>query len=1046
MNEPSEDYLEKALSAAFSPAEGCPAGTGGSGSVLSRPKGAPSNRVPESVGRYPIQALVGRGGMGLVLRANDTELDRPVAVKILHEHLADDPEMVRRFVTEARVGSGLQHPGVVPVHELGQADDGRPYFTMKLVEGRTLAATLAARSDATEDRLGFLSAFEKICQVLAYSHARGVCHLDLKPANILLGAFGEILVTDWGFVSHPGDDPSAPRARIVGTPAYMSPEQATGDTQRIGPRSDVFALGGVLCEILTGKPPYEGETASEILLAASRAWLADASQRLDASGADPELVDIARRCLSPDPAARPESAGVVADQVGRYLRSLDERARILAVDAAAARARAAAEGRQRRLAIALAAAVVLAVVLAAGGWIWVEHERSARVRDDEHAAVEMSERIRLLSERASQGTEPDPRAWDEAVALAQNAAALVRSRSVAPDIKSRIEDQVAAVERSRLADVDSHRLLEQLRTIRERVGDSRDRLSKDRDYTQLFTRAGIDVDALGVTGAAEKVRVHPLRTWLVRALDDWARSRRALGGPAAETAGTLVEVANRVDPDEFRVKVRAAVATRDGAALDALVESAERAAESDDTQILLALSLNDVGHRARAIAVLDEAQARYAGVYEIHHQLGMLLRDPNAATLTDAIRQFSMALALRPRSAHAHVDLGQAFLQVGDLNSAERHFEEAGDIDPTYAPAVHFEGLVAWKRNDLRRAETLLRQAIALDPEMAMPYAGLVVVLRESGRARDAEETVRKALSTWPDKVDLVAALAEILVADDRVGEALPLLRKMTELAPDAANVWHALAVQLTNVRPTEALTAFREALERDPRSPEILCDLGQALVRAGEFREGCELLRRGHQLGSARGASWKFPSAEWVAEADALAAAADDLREETMDDLLARGMDQLAFLARASWYMGRHVSAARFSVELLGRAPPGMAIPQSFREFAARAAASAGTGGGNERVDPADAAEWRGKALAWLTPIVSAAEAEVGNDGGAKEGAALSRRILEDPGFAGVGDASQRDRLPMAESAAWTDLLARVARLGTRSATRPVTARPETR
>ena len=216
---------------------------------------------------------IARGGMGIVLRGRDNDLGRDVALKVLHKDLATRPEVVQRFV-EAQIGGQLQHPGIVPVYELGLMADQRPYFAMKLIEGRTLSALLAQHEPGERRKL--LEIFRDVCQTIAYAHSRGVVHRDLKPANVLIGAFGEVQVVDWGLAKVLRSDGES-RANVapvetvrtssgsgsshslsgsvMGTPAYMSPEQARGEVERIDERSDVYALGAILCEMLTASRP-----------------------------------------------------------------------------------------------------------------------------------------------------------------------------------------------------------------------------------------------------------------------------------------------------------------------------------------------------------------------------------------------------------------------------------------------------------------------------------------------------------------------------------------------------------------------------------------------------------------------------------------------------------------------------------------------------------------------------------------------------------------------------------------------------------------------
>jgi hypothetical protein len=293
------------------------------------PERPPSGRA----GRNLLYGEIGHGGMGTVFKGRDPDLGRELAVKMLHENHRDDPELVRRFLEEAQISGQLQHPGVVPVYELGRAADDRPFFTMKLVKGRTLADLLKQRANPRDGLPRFLTVFEQVCQTLAYAHARGVVHRDLKPANVMVGNFGEVQVVDWGMakVLRGGTDGAPGREHqdhgeestvictarsgstgeasrpgtILGTLSFMPPEQAGGEVDRIDERADVFGLGAILCTILTGQPPYTGRDASELQRKALRGDLADALARLDACGADAELTRLCKDCLAAERDDRP---------------------------------------------------------------------------------------------------------------------------------------------------------------------------------------------------------------------------------------------------------------------------------------------------------------------------------------------------------------------------------------------------------------------------------------------------------------------------------------------------------------------------------------------------------------------------------------------------------------------------------------------------------------------------------------------------------------------------------------------------------------------
>jgi serine/threonine-protein kinase len=350
----------------------------GDGATASRLSSDPRPARRDPAGRLQLLDEIARGGMGAVLKGRDVDLGRDVAVKVLLEAHKGRAEFVQRFVEEARIGGQLQHPGVAPVYELGQLTDRRPYFTMKLVQGRTLAAELAARRAPDEDRDRFVGIFGQVCQTVAYAHSRGVIHRDLKPSNVMVGAFGEVQVMDWGLAKvlpqggaadegsgrecPPSEVVSVVRAgrgsdatgsgsqtevgTVLGTLAYMSPEQARGDVGRIDERADVFGLGAILCEVLTGEPPFVGRKV-EALPAAREGRLDGAFARLAACGADAELVALARRCLAAEPGQRPRDAGEVAAAVAEYQRTVTARLRAAELAGAEARARAEEEGKTR---------------------------------------------------------------------------------------------------------------------------------------------------------------------------------------------------------------------------------------------------------------------------------------------------------------------------------------------------------------------------------------------------------------------------------------------------------------------------------------------------------------------------------------------------------------------------------------------------------------------------------------------------------------------------------------------------------------------------
>lgn len=279
--------------------------------------------IPEQVGRYKILGTLGTGGLGLVLRAMDERLNRQVAVKVLRRRHLHKAEMRAQFLREGIVTAQLEHPGVIPIYETGVSVEDLPFFAMRILKGSTLSSLLSEKilSSQTMSHASIsstiLKAFEVTCDTIAYAHTQQIIHHDVKPDNIMTHSFGTVKVLDWGFATTPKNR-TASLKRIYGTPAYMAREQARGQVNTDG-RCDIFSLGAILCEILTGAPPYRGETQHEIYLKARIGSIGDAYQRLDTLTSDTTqcpskpLVDITRRCLNPDPNQRPSCATDLAD-------------------------------------------------------------------------------------------------------------------------------------------------------------------------------------------------------------------------------------------------------------------------------------------------------------------------------------------------------------------------------------------------------------------------------------------------------------------------------------------------------------------------------------------------------------------------------------------------------------------------------------------------------------------------------------------------------------------------------------------------------------
>jgi serine/threonine-protein kinase len=323
------------------------------------PAAAPVSALPAALAdRYLLQDTLGSGGHGMVLRAWDRVLDRPVAIKLLRPDLGAHEGIRRRFQAEARIIARLSHPGVVAIHDRGELDDGRLWFAMKLVRGRTLEDVIGALHTAT-GREGWrgtadgwtlrrcVEAVARCADAVAYAHSQGVVHRDLKPSNLMVGEFGEVLVMDWGLARAADmtgpDDPSGPVAvdaaprttrfgRALGTPAFMAPEQARGAHHLVGPHSDVYSLGCVLFMLLAGVPPFTGAPMSILrqVLSGPPPPLAAVVSR-DHPLVPPALAELVEAATAPEPSQRPADAGSFARRLRAWLDGSERRSRARAL-------------------------------------------------------------------------------------------------------------------------------------------------------------------------------------------------------------------------------------------------------------------------------------------------------------------------------------------------------------------------------------------------------------------------------------------------------------------------------------------------------------------------------------------------------------------------------------------------------------------------------------------------------------------------------------------------------------------------------------------
>jgi eukaryotic-like serine/threonine-protein kinase len=981
-------------------------------------------------GRYHLVGELARGGMGVVIKGRDVDLGRDLAIKVILDEHRDLPEMVRRFVEEAQIGGQLQHPGIVPVYELGRFPDGRLYIAMKLIRGRTLAALLADRQGPLDDKPRFLAIFEQVCQTMAYAHSRGVVHRDLKPSNVMVGAFGEVHVMDWGLakVLDEGGIADELRARralgdsgairtlrtgsqageslagsVLGTPAYMAPEQARGAIETLDERADVFGLGSILCEILCGQPAYAGRTGLELYRMAERADLRDASDRLDASGDDAELIALVKTCLAPAPKDRPRDAGMMLEALTAYFRGAERRLREAGLAQAKAEAIAAGERKRRILAVALASSILVAGLLGAGGWVWVTSERR-RVAEAE--SIEVAKALDAAARKRAQARSViggDSTLWVQALEAARRAEALLPRGETNPELRDRVRSVLAGIElereQSEAAEKDRH-MIERLAGIHNDLGVHLEMERADAEYTAAFRGYGVDLDALDPDEAGARLARSPVAAELANALDQWAFIRR---GPLGDAAGEqrLVAVAKAADPDPWRNQLRDTLG-RMNTDRDRKLEILDRLAATADLDRLpeasvtrLAWALASLGRREKAVALLRRTQRAHPDDFWVNADLGKELMASGKPD--EAVRFFAVAGGVRPRSRIALDNLGKALEQSGQFTEAAETFRQLIGLQPDDAFAHVSLGCVLIKLGEPDAVKAEFSEAKRLEPD--------------DWRVR---EWIASAWSDWGDWSSAIEELREAV----REGPTVPFTHNALGFSFLGAG------------RNEEAITAFRQAIRLDRRFRPASVGLGRALLAKGEFGAARDAVGR---------VDGRIHPRERMHDPAAVAREAERMMAlETRLPALMRGKDRPAdagesaeFAKLCSYKQLYSTSASLWSEAFAARPELALNVGDENRYQAARAAALAGCGLGNDNPSPDDAARerLRQQALDWLSAELTAV-AHLHKNGTPRERGEIPKRLGRwqvDPAWFGLRADAALGSLPVAERQALRDLWSRV-------------------
>lgn len=872
--------------------------------------------------RYrPVKEL-GRGGMGVIWQIVDERFDRSLAIKVLLPNLNQNEQARMRLDREALITGALQHPGIPPVVDRGSLDNGTPYFTMKLVEGDTLADLLKqkqARSklQPSSDLQALLDTFEQVCQAVGYAHAKGIVHRDLKPHNVMVGAFGEVQVMDWGMAkvldasksvdekvgsgqassahevaspnqtsrwstiqialptsfdkihevidtdssSHRDELQSSPdgtrAGALLGTISYMPPEQAKGEQEKVDFRSDVFSLGAILTEILTGEPPYVGEFF-EVLEKAQQATLESAYQRLRSCGADPQLIEIALRCLTSDPEKRLVNASEVAAEITQYKMDLQERLKKTELERAKAETAALGERKAKRLVISIG--VLLLTLLATAGWFaaWAAKDTQEKAFQQRQTASEFSSTLTEFRRLA------DDSNWDEANATLERLSGL----------ESTLKDEQLQQEYRQAKDnLNVARDLERIRLEISQIGQTEDWYDKlASEYEEAFESLSINVKSESLQESIDRVRRSDICNTIVVALIHWGMMLEA-SDPQAEAE--RIELGKRVlkiaegAVDETLAESIRIIREREAVPVEQIREFV-KSNDLDEIEIaivvLLAEGLALRGETDAAAELYQELTQRAPDDFWVQNDAGVFyaaIVRPEPWEL--ATRHLIAAHALFPEAAVVLINLSYVLERAGEYDLAIQYAQRAIEIDPNSAIAYAKLGNAFCSKGDLRNALKYASEAVEVDNQSSEAHQALGRIYLMRGDVRNSAKSLQIANELTPGDPRILGNLGGALV-HFKPKEAMPILRDAIEGFQEQGAHDVDIAIALTNIGSghtilkeyEEAEAIYKEAIEVSPTLPEAHYGLGnvyfevERLVEAKVAFEEAIRLRPG------------YPQAKW--------------------------------------------------------------------------------------------------------------------------------------------------------------------------------------
>jgi tetratricopeptide (TPR) repeat protein len=810
------------------------------------------------VGPYRLLRPIGEGGMGTVFLAEQTQpVQRQVALKIIKPGM-DSRQVIARFEAERQALALMDHPNIAKVLDAGTTDSGRPFFVMELVQGAPLTTYCDEARLPVRERLEL---FVPVCQAVQHAHQKGIIHRDLKPSNVLIALYdGKPVpkVIDFGVAKATGPKLTERTlftevGSVVGTLEYMSPEQAELNPLDIDTRSDVYALGVMLYELLTGTTPLdwarlEGEgllealrvireeepprpsarlsTISELPLIASRRGLEPAKLSGLLRG---ELDWIVMKCLEKDRNRRYETANGLARDLERYLH--DEPVQACPPSAGYRLRKFARRHRRALLALTLLGVVSLTGV---GSIVWAVSDRAARLESlDGQVAQAIGDARSLLAEGLLYEAQ-------DAAKRAEGLLATREGNEVLHDQVEQLGKDLKMVER-----------LQEIRLERAAVSaTSFDESAADASCVDAFRGYGIDVESLGRDEVIERIAKSGIRIELAVALDDWAVVRRAFPMPSGPDWAELFAISRLADPDPLRNRLREALVRNEARGLSELADAPEVLDLPPMSLVQMAVELCAKGRAKQAAGLLQQARRKFPRDFWINEQLGLCHRLMKPPREDEAVRFFTVAVAVRPQSPGAHQNLGVALSAKGATDEAIAELREAVRLAPHFARAHTNLGADLCEKGELDEAIACHQEAIKLQPAFAEAHNNLGQALYIKGRVDDAVACYREAIRLKPTLADAHRNYGLALMSQKKLDDAITSFRQAVKLRPDYVaahgNLGNAL---LDKGQLDDAIACYEKASQLDPNNARYHYYLGNALVRGKRVDDAIASFRRSIQL-----------------------------------------------------------------------------------------------------------------------------------------------------------------------------------------------------